>query len=253
MSDWILLSQPVEGVRTITLNRPEQRNALTRPMMQSCADALVTAEADPETRAILLNSNGKAFCAGADLDGLAGEPLTKENDPGHQLLMNAANLKKPLVIAMQGPAVGIGATLTLNADLIYAAPQASLRTAFIDLGLPPEGGASFLLPERMGRQVAGRLLLLGETLTAAEALASGLISQIVAAEELQTTALAAAQTLARKPVRALATTRQLMTRAHLIDTMEHEQNIFRAAMHDDEFKQAIAALRTKFGLIQPSH
>lgn len=248
MTEQVLLSAADRGVRTITLNRPEQRNALTRPMMQIIADALATADADPDTRAILLNANGKAFCAGADLDGLAGEPLTKHNDPGHQLLMNAARLQKPLVIAMQGPAVGIGATLTLNADLIYAAPEASLRTAFIDLGLPPEGGASFLLPERMGRQAAGRLLLLGETLTAEEALASGLISQIVAAGELPSKALAAARQLAGKPPRALAMTRQLMARAGLVDAMEHEQDIFRRFMREEEFTQAIAALRKRFGL-----
>jgi len=249
MNDWILFNAVEQGVHTITLNRPEQRNALTRPMMQLIADALHSADADPAVRAILLNANGRAFCAGADLDGLAGEPLTKENDPGHQLLLSAATLRKPLVIALQGAAVGIGATMTLNADLIYAAPQASLRTAFIDLGLPPEGGASFLLPERMGRQAAGRLLLLGETLSAAEALTHGLITQIVPAEELQQTALQAARTLAAKPPHALAITRRQMARAGLVEAMEHEQDIFRRAMHDVEFKEAIAALRKKFGLL----
>ncbi len=249
MTELILLSAVEQGVRTITLNRPEQRNALTRPMMQVLADALATAEADADTRAILLTANGKAFCAGADLDGLAGEPLTKESDPGHQLLMNAATLAKPLVIAVQGAAVGIGATLTLNADLIYAAPEASFRTAFIDLGLPPEGGASFLLPERMGRQGAGRLLLLGETLSAAEALASGLITQVVAAAELPAKVVDAARRLAAKPPEALAATRRLMARPGLVAAMEEEQDIFRAAMTQGEFRTAITALRKKYGLV----
>jgi len=249
MSNFIQVSATEQGVSAITLNRPEQRNALTRPMMQLIADAFHDADTDPAVRAILLNSNGKAFCAGADLDGLAGEPLTKENDPGHQLLLNAATLNKPLVIALQGPAVGIGATMTLNADLIYAAPQASLRTAFIDLGLPPEGGASFLLPERMGRQAAGRLLLLGETLSAADALAHGLITQVVPAEELQQTALQAARILAAKPPHALAITRRQMARAGLVEAMEQEQDVFRELMRADEFKEAITALRKKFGLL----
>lgn len=239
-------SDEAPGVRRITIDRPEKRNALTRPMMQALGDAFAAAEGDPDVRAIRLDTSGPVFCAGADLDGLAGDPLTEGDDPGHRYLKILAGATKPLVASVQGAAVGIGTTMLLHFDLIYAAPNASLRTAFVDLGLTPEAGASWLLPHRMGRVQAARLLLLGETIPAADALAAGVLTQVVPADALAAHAADAAARLAAKPPGALALTKQMMAgQGDLLKAMDDEQDIFRQRMLSEEFHAAIAAQRNR--------
>jgi len=232
------------GVRRIVIARPEKRNALTRPMMQALADAVAAAEADDQVRAVLLTSEGGLFCAGADLDGLASGPLD-EVDPGHAFLLNLAAARKPLAVAVQGAAVGIGATMLLHFDLVFAAPAASLRMPFIDLGVTPEAGSTFILPAMMGRAQASKLLLLGEALSAADALACGLVTEIVAPERLAERAVEAARKLAAKPPQAMAITKDLMRAPKLLALMDAEQAVFRERLKSDEFRAAVDAMRQR--------
>jgi len=244
MSEEIFVSDR-DGVRRVVIDRPEKRNALTRDMMSDLADAFRGAEYDATVRAILLQSNGPLFCAGADLEGLASGPLNETNDPGYEFFQRLAQSTKPLICAVQGHAVGMGVTMLLHFDLVFAVPEATFQTPFSDLGLTPEGGASFLLPATMGGARAALLLMLGEAMTAAEAQSGGLISQLVDSGKLHGRAHSAAISLAKKPPRALAQTKKMMRDGRLIDQLNEEQRIFRQHMLMDEFKQAIEILRQR--------
>lgn len=238
MSEFVRIDD-ADGVRRVRIDRPDKRNALTRPMMQALGDAFADAERDPSVRAILLDSVGPVFCAGADLDGLAGEPLTPDADPGHRFLMTLGRAEKPLVAAIQGPAVGIGATLLLHFDLLYAAPEALLRAPFVDLGLTPEGGATILLPGRIGHARAARFLMLCDAMSADQALAAGVITEVVPAGTLADHAEDAARRIAAKPPQALAATKRMLRPAGLSAAMDEEQLVFQERMRSDEFRAQI--------------
>lgn len=233
-----------EGVCRITINRPEKRNSLTHPLMQDLADAVEAAEADERARAILLNSPGPVFCAGADLSNLQNGPPPGE-DPGHTALKALAGAAKPLVAAVQGAAVGMGATMLLHFDAIYAAPNATIRMPFVELGLTPEGGATFLLPVRIGAIRAAQLLMATEPMTAQDAWRTGLVTQVVEPEALAEAALAAAQRLAAMPPAALRRTKAMLRKADLLARMDGEQEIFRDMLQGSEFADAVAAARSR--------
>lgn len=244
MSEDIRLSAPAPGVRRITVDRAPKRNALTRAMMQALCDLFLEADADDDVRAILLDTTGPVFCAGADLDGLAGSPLSAADDPGHQCLLAMAGARKPVVAAVQGAAVGMGATMLLHCDLVFAGPRASLRTPFVELGLTPEGGATFLLPA-IGHARAARLLMLAEALNAQEAKEAGLVTQVVAEDALIERASAAAARLAAMPPIAMARTKAMLRAPDLIAIMDAEQVGFRESVAGSEFRQAVDAARAR--------
>lgn len=245
MSEPICITDAGGGLRRVTINRAEKRNALTRPMMQALCDAVTDAEADDSVRVLLFDSPGPIFCAGADLDGLSGAPLTPETDPGHQFLMALARARKPLVAAVQGPAVGVGATMLLQFDLIYATPSMRLRMPFIDLGLTPEGGATVLMPQLLGLRGAAGMLMLGEDMDAEQALASGMINEIVEPNQLSARTEAAARKLASKPPVALARTKSMLRSPALLTAMDEEQVIFQEMIRGPEFHAAVEAAKAR--------
>ena len=152
------------GVLRILFNRPEKKNALTRDMYLQALAALQEVATEESLRAVYLSGAGGTFTAGNDLaDFLAysGEPA---EFPALRFIKALARFEKPLVAAVAGDAVGIGVTMLFHCDLVYASPSASFKAAFIDLGLPPEGGVSLLAPRRFGVAKAAELLMLGERL-----------------------------------------------------------------------------------------
>lgn len=232
------------GVCRITIDRADKRNALDHRLMAALADAVASADADGAVRVLLLDSPGPVFCAGADLANLrAGPPAG--TDPGHAVLLALAAACKPVVAAVQGAAVGMGATMLLHCDAIYAAPRASIHMPFVELGLTPEGGATFLLPARMGAIRAARLLLATEPMGAEDAYVAGLVTQVVAAEILAETALAAARRLAGMPPEALARTKAMLRASDLLARMDAEQEVFRSMLGAPEFAQAVAAAQAR--------
>lgn len=233
------------GIARITIDRATKRNALTHAMMQALGDAVLAAEADDRVRVILMDSPGQVFCAGADLGNLLESPPEAARDPGHRALMLLAAARKPLVAAVQGPAIGMGATMLLHFDAVYAAPEASLRMPFVELGLTPEGGATFLLPARIGHVAAARLMLLAQPVSAADALAMGLVTAVVPAGKLAETALGGAHRLAALPPGAIAQTRAMMRTPDLAARMDREQEIFRARLVDREFLDGVVALQDR--------
>ena len=235
------------GVLIATLNRPEKKNALTGAMYRALREALVAASADEGVGAVVVTGAGGSFCAGNDIgDFLAENKAQSEgarSGPGGEFIRTLARFDKPLVAAVEGPAVGVGTTMCLHCDLVYAAPSARFAMPFVNLGLVPEAGSSMLVPRRFGLGVASELLLLGEAVDAARAREIGLVAEIVEPGALKAHALAKAKALAAKPRAALLATRKLMRgdAEALYAHMEAELVAFGQALKSPEARAAFEA------------
>ena len=207
-----VLTHIEDGVLTIRMNRPEKKNALTGAMYARFAGALVAAGDDPAVRAVLIEGVPGAFCAGNDLDDFLAAREVTETRPSHQLIHALRETTLPLVAAVDGVAVGIGTTMLLHCDFVYASPQAKFALSFVNLGVCAEAGSSLLLPRLVGYQKAAELLLLGETFDAATARDIGLVGEVLEGPALGERALATARKLASKPRAALRTTKALLRR-----------------------------------------
>ena len=191
-----ILTRTEDAVARIEIDRPEKKNALTADMYQAMADALKAAEADSKVRAILIQGKADLFTAGNDLQDFLDHPPRDDARPVFQFLYAISRAEKPVVAAVAGAAVGIGTTMLLHCDLVYAAPNARLQLPFVNLGLIPEAGSSLLLPALVGYQRAAGLLLLGEPFGAQQAKEYGLVTEVVAEERLLGFALEQARKLA---------------------------------------------------------
>jgi enoyl-CoA hydratase/carnithine racemase len=200
------------AVLVVTINRPQKKNALTFAMYSAIEKALRTT--DPDVRAILVTGAGETFTAGNDLQdflGVAASGNVNFNElPQARFLDALAATTRPLVAAVHGPAIGVGATMLLHCDLVYASETARLEMPFVSLGLVPEAASSMLLPERVGHAVAAELLLLGTSVDARRAKELRLVNEVVSSGELVAVARAKAHALAAKPPEALRAARELL-------------------------------------------
>jgi enoyl-CoA hydratase/carnithine racemase len=236
------------AVLTIRFNRPDKKNAFTVAMYEAMAAALADAERDAAVRVVLFTAAGDAFTAGNDLGDFMSKPPTDENSPVFRFLAALASATKPLVAAVDGLGVGIGLTLLLHCDLVYASERTKLRAPFVDLGLVPEAASSLLLPRLFGYQRAAEILLLGETIDAKRAYELGLVNAVVPAAELGAKALDACQKLAAKPPMALKLTKQLLKdpgHATVAERIRHEAVFFGKQLVSAEVKEAITAFFEK--------
>lgn len=246
MTDHVLVRDEA-GVRHIVLNRPDKRNALTAAMYATMAQALTGAAAGDGVRAVLFSANGGFFTGGNDIGDFLANPPADETAPVFQFLHALATSPLPLVAAVEGQAVGIGTTMLLHCDLVYAAANARLHVPFIDLGLVPEAASSLLMPRTMGHAMAARMLMLGEPLGAEEAKQAGILSGIVAEGELAATAKAKAEALAAKPAMAMRHTKALMrpNQGEVLALMKKEAGIFAACLRSPEAMAAFQAFMMK--------
>jgi enoyl-CoA hydratase/carnithine racemase len=208
-----ILIEHAEGVMTIAFNRPEKKNAITAAMYQAMADALAGASDDPNVRAILIRGSAGAFSAGNDLEDFMKSPPNSEDASVFQFLRQVSTIGKPLVASVAGVAVGIGTTLLLHCDIVYAADTATFSLPFTQLGLCPEAASSLLLPRIAGYPLAAEKLLLGEVFDANEAHRMGIVNRLLPAAEVDAFALAQAQKLAALPASSLRVTKSLMKHA----------------------------------------
>ncbi|MHB9847775.1 enoyl-CoA hydratase-related protein [Streptomyces sp. Tue6028] len=198
---------------TLTIDRPDKGNALTLAMYRALADAVTEADADPNIRAIVLTGAGQDFCAGNDLDDFRAHPgkaltLSSPVIEFHKAVRRSHTV---LVAAVDGAAVGSGATALLHFDLVYATRRSHLQYAFVDQGVVPDAAASLLLPQRLGPQRAAQLLLLGARVSAAQAAQLGLVSEVFESREhLDTRVAEQVATLLAAPEAALQATRALL-------------------------------------------
>jgi enoyl-CoA hydratase/carnithine racemase len=235
-------------VLTIAFNRPEKKNAITAAMYQTMATALVEAQKDPSVRAILIKGSATIFSAGNDLEDFLKTPPVGEDAPVFQFLRAISTAEKPLVAAVSGAAVGIGTTLLLHCDLVYAADTATFSLPFSQLGLCPEAASSLLLQRVAGYQLAAEKLLLGEPFDAKEAHRMGFVNRLLPAAEVDAFALQQAQKLAALPASSLRVTKELMKRAaqhELYTQMTDEAVHFAKMLLAPEAKEAFKAFFEK--------
>lgn len=232
-----------DGVRDVLFDRPAKKNAFTAALYADLADALADASANPAVGAVLLRGAGGVFSAGNDIGDFLRSPPTGADAPVKRFLDALALCDKPLVAAVSGMAVGVGTTMLLHCDMVYAAPDAKFRTPFVDLGLVPEAASSLLLPALVGPARASRMLLMGEAIDAATALDWGLVGAVVPADALEATARAAARALAGKPRSAVVETKRLLRhgRETVLRTMEREFAVFAEMLRSPEARAAFDA------------
>ncbi len=232
----------------LTLNRPERKNALSLAMYATLADALDHASRNPVIRVVSLSGTRGCFTSGNDLLDFMNEPEIHEQHPVVRFMRALQHCGKPVVASVAGPAVGIGTTLLLHCDLVYAAEDAHFQLPFVNLGLCPEYAASYLLPRLVGQARASELLLLGESFDGRQAAALGLVNAAVPAAELDAYAADRVASLAAKPPAAVARTRALL-RQGLADPLERamaaEFAAFAEGLGSAECKEAIAAFFEK--------
>ena len=198
-------------VRTLRMNRPEKKNALTLAMYDAMAQAIEEAGQRADIRCVLIAGHDSGFCAGNDLNdfvamaqgGTLGAPILR-------FLHALARVDKPLVAAVNGRAVGVGTTMLLHCDHVVASDTAVLSAPFVALGLVPEAASSLIAPRLMGHARAFALLVMGQPLSAAEAKEAGIVNAVVPAADLETRALVAARTIAALPAEGVTTARRLM-------------------------------------------
>jgi enoyl-CoA hydratase/carnithine racemase len=205
-----LLIDRSDGVMTLTLNRLDKKNALTRAMYSGLADALARADADAALHVVVLQGHETVFCAGNDIADFLQRMATTQESPAFAFLRAISTFTKPLLAAVCGPAVGIGTTMLFHCDLVYAGDNAAFSMPFVNLGLCPEAASSYLAPQLMGYGRAAEALLLGEPFLAETALEMGLISRIVPPTEAAAMVQRQARKLVAKPLKSLVETKRLM-------------------------------------------
>ena len=238
-----------DGAQVLRIARPEKKNALTGAMYRALSDAIEAGDADDAIAAHIITGSGGVFTAGNDIgDFLATSKGT--GDLGKDVLRFIRLLpvvKKPLIAAVDGNAIGIGTTMLFHCDLVYAAPDATFGTPFLDLGLIPEAASSLLMPQRMGYARAFAMLALGDPLSADDAVAAGFVNAVVPAGDLESATLDAAKRLAKKPPEALALARRLMRGdpAEVLKRIDDEVAAFRERLRSPEAVEAFTAFFEK--------
>jgi enoyl-CoA hydratase/carnithine racemase len=236
------------GILALEFNRPDKKNAITAAMYQAMADALREAAANSAIRAILISGKPGIFTAGNDLDDFMRNPPSGGDSPVFQFLQQISQANKPIVAAVAGAAVGIGTTLLLHCDLVYAADNALFSLPFAQLGLCPEAASSLLLPQIVGYQRAAEKLLLGEPFSATEAQQMGLVNRVLAEADLLPFAQRQAAKLAALPAASIRITKSLMKSgqtARIEAQMATEGQHFGAMLAAPEAREAFAAFFEK--------
>jgi enoyl-CoA hydratase/carnithine racemase len=236
-------------VRRLRLNRPEKKNALTFDMYRALAEAIERADGDPEIRVITISGVGGAFTSGNDLaDFLAGRPMDADN-PAIRFLAAISRAQKPLLAGVNGLAVGIGVTMLLHCDLVYACEEATFQLPFVNLGLVPEAASSLLLPRLIGHHRAAELLFLGNKFDVQTAHRLGLVNTILTRSSLEIVLQEAAIALAAKPPAALRLAKELLKggalNAAVSARLAEEQAHMERQLRSPEAREAMEAFLQK--------
>jgi len=236
-----------DRVARIELARPEKKNAITTEMYVQMAEALAAADADRNVRAVLLHGAADCFTAGNDLSDFLKRP-PGASSPSWRFFEVLPALSKPIVAAVGGPAVGIGTTLLLHCDLVFATSAARFQLPFVQLGVVPEFGSTYLLPLLAGYQRAAELLLLGQPFTAEKAREVGIVTEVVPEAELLQRALEAATQVAELPPESIRLTKRLMKSAQaqaVKQQIAEEGRLFVERLSSPEAKEAMNAFLEK--------
>ncbi len=258
--DRLVLVSNAGPVRTLALNRPQALNSFTAAMHGELMQALETAAGDPVVRCVVLTGSGRGFCAGQDLADAAVAPRLDGGDAAptdvgaaieryyKPLMLRLRSMPVPTIAAVNGVAAGAGANVALGCDIVVAARSASFIQAFAKIGLVPDAGGTWLLPRLVGRANAIALAMLGDRLSADDAMRLGMIWQCVDDAVFAAEVQALAARLATMPTRALAATRQAMDASQSLDlagALSHEADVQRTLGYGHDFKEGVAAFLAK--------
>jgi enoyl-CoA hydratase/carnithine racemase len=246
MSSFVVTEEK-NGVLVMIINRADKKNALTQEMYTALADGIERVEAEPSLRAVLITGVDGSFTSGNDLNDFLNQPPQGEESPVHRFLRKIATTKVPLVAAVNGVAVGVGVTMLLHCDLVYAAKSAKLMLPFVNLALVPEAASSLILPRIAGYQKAAELLMLGDPFTPEQGFDAGFINAVCEDEDLLAHATAKAEALAAKPPESLRLTKSLL-KGDLSDVstrMSEEGKIFGERLASGEAREAMTAVMEK--------
>lgn len=233
----------------IELNRPEKKNAFTNAMYRELTHLLVQGDANPAVKVLLISGAGNTFSSGNDIADFMQSPITHEDAPPIYLLKTLAQLKKPLVAAVDGVAVGIGATMLFHCDLVYAQQNARFIFPFVALGLVPEGAVSLLLPRLVGHQRASEILLFGQPITATEALEIGFVNQVVTENSAMLYATEQAKKLTKLSTGSVQHTKALLKshlqKSEILEQIDREGKVFIDRLQGNAAKEALSAFLEK--------
>jgi enoyl-CoA hydratase/carnithine racemase len=243
-----ILTRRENSALCIQINRPEKKNALTREMYAELSAALRTADADDTIRTIILHGVEGCFTSGNDLENLRNGPSADRVYP-HNLYIDAlSHVQKPVIAAVDGISMGIGTFMLFHCDFVYATPESRFSFPFINLGISPEGGTSYILPHLVGYQKAAELILLGEKFDCQVAERIGLVNEVVSADCLLAKALDTADKLAQKSADAIRAAKALLKRGMkdaVTTAMSREKDLFNERMASPEVAVAIARFFNK--------
>ncbi len=237
-----------EGVLTVSFNRAEKKNALTLDMYDALVEQLQRSESDPQIRCVVLRGEGGIFTAGNDLGDFMKNPPDSMDSPVGRLLAILPALSKPLVAAVDGPAIGLGTTILMHCDLAYCTTRAKFKMPFVPLGLCPEAGSTYLLPRLAGRVRATELLMLGESFSAETAVHIGLVNAVVEPDALDEHTRSVATKIAGLPAASVRLTKQLIAQSHadlLRASMQREGDQFLSRLRSPEAMEAMQAFFQK--------
>jgi enoyl-CoA hydratase/carnithine racemase len=243
-----IVSERAGSILRIQFNRPAKKNAMTFAMYITMADLLNTAAKDEGVRVVLWHGAGDSFCAGNDLEDFLKNPIGPGDSPQSRLINAFINFDKPIVVAVQGAAIGGGTTMLTHCDFVYAGESAKFQMPFINLALVPEFGTSYSIPARIGYLRAAELLQLGQRFDAQRAAELGLATRVVPDQKLLTTATETAQELAEKPAGALQACKRLMrqpVRPQLEQAAKLENGEYAVRLRSADAKEAFAAFFEK--------
>jgi enoyl-CoA hydratase/carnithine racemase len=243
-----IITERSASVLRVQLNRPTKKNAMTSSMYVTLADIFTNAAKDEQTRVVLWHGAGDSFCAGNDIADFLHNPPVPGELPQARLMDAFIAFEKPIVVAVQGAAIGGGTTMLTHCDFVYAGESAKFQMPFINLALVPEFGTSFSMPARVGHLRAAELIMLGEPFTAARAAELGLVTRVVPDRDLLATATATAQKLAAKPNGALRACKRLIKRSsidQLREAVKIENQEYVERVPSAEAKEAFSAFLEK--------
>jgi enoyl-CoA hydratase/carnithine racemase len=242
MTDHVIAAA-ADGILAIRLNRPNRKNALTVAMYAALADALERGDAEKSVRVITLTGTGDSFSSGNDIADFMQQEPTPGETPVLRFLRVISTTSKPLVAAVNGLAVGVGVTMLLHCDLVYAAETATFQLPFVNLGLVPEAASTLLLPRMVGHQRASELMLLGEKFDAGTARSIGLVNAVHPTQALGAAVKERVEMLASKPPSALRLTKALLKgeSTTVAARMTEEVAQFSKQLQSPEVKEAFSA------------
>jgi len=251
-SQAVVLEKHENGEAWVTINQPEAMNALTQPVLDDLLRIARETNADDTVKVIVLTGAGRAFCAGGDIkrfsEGFAPEEGVSYLEGIHEVVRAWVGLKKPVIAAVNGAAMGAGMSLMLLCDLVYAADNAKMGCAFVNMALVPDCGLAYFLPRIVGLQCAKELVFSGRTVTAQEAKELGIVSAVFASDELHSQVMTIASKLAAGPPLALRYAKRLIDAGNEMDfnTLLHMESVVQGRMtQTEDAKEAVDAFLNK--------